>query len=188
MSLNTLYLRLLALVVVIAPFVWLVLTEDGQRRTDQVLLALIGDPATMDIAFAKLQGAATEQDVRANFPDLTLECADRSSHFGDRSCSARIASFNGPPARYVIVYFRHGKLSAVKALYQPAHRDHALSQLRTELGLPQDQNDDQDSVYVWRTPYGIVLAPRSAAAEDDEPAVVWLSSAYLQTQVESQNR
>jgi len=48
----------------------------------------------MDIPSAKLQGAATEQDVRANFPDLTLESADRPSHFGDRSCNAQIASFN----------------------------------------------------------------------------------------------
>jgi hypothetical protein len=176
MSLNTLYLRLLALAVVVAPFIWLVFTEDGQRRTDQVLLALIGNAETMDIAFAKLQGAAAEQDFRHSFPDLGLECADRTTHFGDRVCNARIASFNGTPARYVAVYFLRGGLSAVQTVYQPAHHEHALAQLHAELGAPE--HTDDDSVYLWRTPHGLVLAPTTRPT-NEEATVVWLSSAYL---------
>jgi hypothetical protein len=184
MTLNSLYKRLFLLLLVLGPFFWLVFTEDGQRRTDLVLISLLKDSETMDIAFAKLAESAREDDFRANFPEVDFVCEDKRTHFGDRVCASPIAAFNGTPASSASLYFRDGNLAAAKLVYQRAHQAHLLTQLQRELGLPVRTGDraSDGGVQVWHTSYGSVMVNVAPGESRDEPSVLWLSNRYLHEQ------
>jgi len=184
MSLNLLYKRLLLLLIVLGPFFWLVFTADGQRRTDLVLISLFNDSETMDIAFARLQESAREEDFRASFPDIRLVCEDKHTHFGNRVCASAIAAFNGTPASSARLYFHDQRLAAAKLVYQRAHQNHVLEQLQRELGPPVTAGEGlpNDAVRLWHTEHGSVLVNIAPPRPGDEPAVLWLSNRYLQEQ------
>ena len=74
MTLNSLYKRLFLLFLVLGPFFWLMFTEDGKRRTDLVLLSLLKDSETMDIALAKLLCSLTQCSLlHAHLTHLTAQ-------------------------------------------------------------------------------------------------------------------
>ncbi len=93
---------------------------DGQRRTNLALLSVLGRPA-FDAALNTFSDRLTESTIRTAFPALALQCADTSSPFGKRRCTAAIGSFNQCSARAVAFYFQGEGLRAVKVLYQPAY-------------------------------------------------------------------
>ena len=171
MKLHPLYKRLMLLLIVIGPFFWLVFTTDGQRRVDLVLLSLWRGGATMDVAFAKLREDARESDLRGSFPDVPLSCEDRTNPFGNRICTAPIASFNGAPASYAVAYFDAGRLTALKLAYRRPYHDYVGQQLLLELGQPVS---DDAGVWRWSAGDGLVLLPVQPPARE-EPTVLWLS-------------
>jgi hypothetical protein len=184
MSFNDLYKRLFFLALILVPLAWLVLTDDGRRRADLVMLALLTDREPMNIAFAKLRGSATEADFRTDFPDVPLSCEDRSGHFGDRVCSATIAAVGGAPASSVSLYFLDGRLNALKLAYPTAYHTYLLGQLEWELGPPAA--GESQAVRYWQTQHGRVLAQaevaESADSEGHEPSLLWLSNRWLRAQ------
>jgi hypothetical protein len=177
LKVNPLYKRLMLLALVLGPIFWLVFSEDGQRRSDLVLLSLWEGTEAMDVALDKLHEGVVENELRRNFPDVPLSCEQQPSLFGDQTCSAPIASFNGAPARYAVVYFRDGKLSAVKLAYRRSYHDYVARDLHRRLGAPQTT---ADQVWNWPTPGGLVLMPTELPGQGDEPTVIWLSSQQVQ--------
>ena len=110
-----LYKTLLALAAVLGPIYWLMLTEDGQRRTDLTLMWILGRPS-FDAALESFSDRLSEARLRETFPAIDFQCSDGTNPFGDRLCAARIGSFNQYPARGLSLYFDEGRLSAVKIL------------------------------------------------------------------------
>jgi hypothetical protein len=77
------YKRFLIFFIVIGPIFWLVFTEDGQRRTDIVLLTLWGEDE-LALNMSALNNQVSEEDLKKVFADITWACKDELSSFGNR--------------------------------------------------------------------------------------------------------
>lgn len=180
MQLHPVYKKLMLIAMVLGPFYWLVISDDGQRRTDLVLLRLMGDPA-FNLALDKLTPRATEADIRSQFPDLDLRCQDRPGPFGDRTCAGAISAFNDVPAHFVSLYLNEGRVRAVKIAYRGPYHQYLLEGLHRTLGQPQPPSDgpkapaDDQEVLSWTLPEGMVVVPKNRIERQDEPALFWLS-------------
>ena len=182
------YKKLLILCVVFGPILWLMFTEDGQRRTDTMVLWLFGEEEiSMDLDALSNQYA--EQEIGKVYGNLNWRCQDREDTYGDRVCVARIGIFNGIPARYLTVFYRDGRLSAVKLHYRAHNHGQLQSQLYTLWGDPyeptQTTSEDSGQVLQWRTHFGLVLM-KKALIGDDEPALFWLSSNLVSGTLETE--
>lgn len=186
MRLNKNYKTLLILSLVLGPFFWLVLSADGQRRSDLVMLSLFTDREPMNLALANLQPQFSEQDFRRNLPEIPLQCEDRSGHFGSRVCAAPIAAINGAPAKQVSLYFESGALNAVKLVYEAAHQDYLAERLTYDLGPPSRSGEapDDQGVRTWNTAHGQVLLPLVPGLGED-PSLLWLSNRFLSETADS---
>jgi hypothetical protein len=181
LKLNKHYKTLLILGLVLGPFIWLVISADGQRRSDLVMLALLTDREPLNLAFGNLQAGFGEAEFLHNLPEIPFQCADRTGHFGTRVCSAEIAAVNGAPAQSVSLYFDDGALNALKLVYQPAHQEYLLQRLTYDLGAPSRSGTELDDhgVRTWDTVHGRVLLPLDPGAMK-QPDLLWLSNRYLQ--------
>lgn len=183
-----LYKTLLALAAVLGPIYWLMLTEDGQRRTDLALMWILGRPS-FDAALESFTDRLTEERLRESFPAVHLQCADGANPFGDRLCGARIGSFNRYPARGLSLYFNGGRLSAVKVLYPPAYhvrirgwverRAARLAEGASGAGALAPRPVVDGGVVAWRVPDGALMLKDGGLGRGDEPALLWLSGATL---------
>lgn len=183
LRLHPLYKKLLLLAVVIGPFVWLVLTEDGQWRTDTVLLALLGR-AELNLAPERLHTGLTTDAIAKRFPDLALGCSAVASPFGDRLCTAQIGTFNGIPSRSLTLFYAGERLAAVKVDYRRPYHDRMLRWLHGRLGPPQasppgasgaPDAPDAEPTYTWLADQGVVVARAGALGPGEQPAILWLS-------------
>ncbi|MFY9976109.1 MAG: hypothetical protein WAK53_17780 [Chromatiaceae bacterium] len=179
------YKTVLALVAVLGPIVWLMFTEDGQRRTDLVLMSILGRPA-FDAALESFTDRLTEDRLRADFPAIELACTDGESLFGDRSCEARIGSFNQYPASELGLFFDGGRLSAVKVLYPRAYHarirgwvERRVARLREVSEGPPPAPLVNGGVAAWPVTDGALLLKDGDLGPSDEPALLWLSGAAL---------
>lgn len=172
--LHPLYKRLMLLAIVIGPFFWLVLTEDGQWRTDTVLLRLLGKPE-LNLALERLSPAIDEATLRQRFPDLDLRCTIVPTPFGDRLCTAEIGTFNAIPSRDLVLYFAKDRLSAVKLHYRGRYHAKIQQWLHKRLGPPVVAADEATST--WPTDAGFIVARAGELSAGDEPAVLWLARA-----------
>lgn len=183
-----LYKTLLALAAVLGPIYWLMLTEDGQRRTDLALMRILGRPA-FDAALESFTERLSEERLRASFPAIDLECLDRPNRFGDRFCGARIGSFNQYPAKALSLSFLGGRLSAVKVIYPPAYharirgwverRVARLAEGVSGAGAPAPQPVIDGGLAAWRVVDGVLMLKDGGLGPGDEPALIWLSGATL---------
>jgi len=174
-QLPPLYKKLLILCMVFGPIIWLMFTEDGQRRTDTMVLWLFGEEEiSMDLA--ALSNEYTEQELDEVYPQLKWRCQNHEDTYGDRHCVARIGIFNGIPARYLTAFYRDGRLSAMKLHYRAHNHGQMQSLLLSLLGEPkQPATAESGQVLQWRTHFGLVLM-KKALQGNDEPALFWLSS------------
>jgi hypothetical protein len=164
-----LYTKLLLLVVVIGPFFWLVFTDDGQRRTDLVLLHLMGREQ-VNLAIEHLTPTLTEADFRKLYPDLELTCGAGGAPFGDRLCGARIGAFNQIPARALSLFLTEDRLAAVRVDYRRGYHEDLRAQLERRVGRPQT-----DQALSWPVSDGVLLMPVARPASESEAALFWLS-------------
>lgn len=182
-KLNPLYKRLLAFAVVIGPIFWLVFTEDGQRRTDSVVLYLWGE-AEINFNLEALDSQFTESHLKKVFPDIEWLCQDQTSSFGNRMCAARIGIYNGIPARYIAVFFQDQWINGVKIHYRPNYHNQLIEQLRLQIGTPiaeksQDAETSQSiELLRWETGKGHVIL-KASLGEEEEPALLWFPLAIL---------
>lgn len=173
------YKTLLALAAVIGPIYWLMFTADGQRRTDMVLMFLMGRPA-FDAAIESFAPGLGETKLLESFPKVDFACRAGGAPFGERMCSARIGSFNQYPAQAASLFFRDGALSAVKVVYQPAYHaeirgwvERRIARL-DPLTTPPAPEVEQ-GVVSWRAADGALVMKDGELARDDEPALLWLA-------------
>jgi len=178
-KLPKLYKRLLAILLVVGPFYWLVFTEDGQRRTDSVMLRLSGEKE-ISLNLKALDDRFTEEELRKVFPDIEWQCQDQASDFGNRLCASRIGVYNGIPSRFIAAYFRDGRINGVKLVYRPNYHEQLLQQLLQQLGQPQIESRQAtdgprpDSILRWDTGNGTVLL-KQQLAQQEEPALMWIN-------------
>jgi len=179
---HSLYARLLLLAVVIGPFAWLVFTQDGQWRTDTVLLSLMGK-TELNLALDRLYTGLSEERVGEQFPALELGCVSAANAFGDRVCAGEIGTFNGIPADSLVLYYEGERLAAAKVVYRRSYHGRMLRWLHDRLGETRPSlvmSDNEPSpTHTWPAEEGLVVARAGELARDDEPAVLWLSPAAV---------
>jgi hypothetical protein len=180
MRLHPLYKNLLILAIVVGPIVWLVLTEDGQRRTDLVLLSLFGK-AEINLAVEHLTGDVTEADLRRLYPKLPLACANQATPYGDRLCTAEIGAFNQIPSRALAFYLEGERLRAVKVDYRPHYHALLQRQLAERLGKLAIRSEQRAGALAWKLEGGLLLMPAEEPNTDGEAALMWLSADALRS-------
>jgi hypothetical protein len=176
-KLNPLYKRLLAFLIVIGPIYWLIFTEDGQRRTDSVVLFLWGEDE-IKFNLDALDDRFTEAELLKVFPDIDWQCKDGATNFGNRMCAAKIGIYNGIPAHYILVYFHDQWITGVKIAYRRIYHDQLIQQLLQQLGEPVRENNDdvtqpvEEIILRWDTSRGNVFL-KQVLNEKEEPALLW---------------
>lgn len=173
------YKTLLALAAVAGPLYWLLLTADGQRRTDLALMYLLDRPA-FDAALDRFSPRLTESHLRERFPGLDLRCGAVPNPFGDRLCTAVLGSFNQYPARGLTLYFGGDALAAVKVLYQPAYRGALRAWVERRPGRVRADGGPlpprvQGGVASWPVAEGLLVMHDGPLAGSDEAALFWLA-------------
>ena len=174
-KLPKLYKNLLLLAIVIGPLWWLLITDDGRRRTDLAMLELFGKPALL-LNLQALDPQFSESQLMTLYPDLNWQCQARSTRFGDRICFTQIGIFNDVPARYVTLFFRGPGINALKLVYRPRYHDFLRGELTRQLGTGQSRNNG--AVRSWQTGHGFILIP-NAAGDGGETSLLWLSPAQM---------
>jgi hypothetical protein len=166
------YKLLLAICVVAGPFIWLVLTEDGKRRSDLVLLQLLGHPP-FNLALEKLRPDLEEAPLLEQFPKVAFQCADGRFGLGSRRCEAQIGSLNGVPAREVELYWKDDALNAIRIDYRRRWHQVLRDELRRMHGEPRRDIVGERTVLAWRFPGGMLLIPQQVL--QSEPAtLMWV--------------
>jgi hypothetical protein len=191
LHLHPLYKRLLLILLVAGPFFWLVFTEDGQRRTDLLLLRLTGKPE-INLAAEHLAGSMREADIRALFPDLKLRCEADENPFGNRVCTADIGAFDRIPARALSLYLAGHQLRAVKVSYRRAYHRALTQRLEGRLGPPGGRSEAgvpaAAKVASWGVADGVLLLPAGHLDLNEEAALLWVSAAALQQGVRARSK
>jgi hypothetical protein len=182
-KLPTLYKRLLAFVAVIGPIFWLVFTEDGQRRTDTVVLTLWGEEE-IKLNLQALDNQITEDEFKKIFPDIPWQCKDEASSFGNRLCASRIGVFNGIPSHYITVFFQNNWVNGAKIRYRRKYHNQLKQQLWQQMGnpapdhaIPQSQ-ESEDPILHWSTNNGHIIL-KDKLRKNEEASLMWLPFSML---------
>ncbi len=178
LKLNPLYKRLIAFLIVIGPIYWLIFTEDGQRRTDSVVLFLWGEDE-IKFNLEALDDRFTETELLEVFPDIDWQCQDGESNFGNRACAARIGVYNTIPAHYLAVFFHDRYINGVKIVYRRSYHNQLIQQLLQQMGEPVKENTDTPdpgdnaTILRWDTTRGNVIL-KQELNEQEDPVLFWL--------------
>lgn len=179
MRLAKLYKTIILIAMVVGPLYWLMITEDGKRRTDTLMLWLTGgDP--ININFLALDNQYTTDEWQKVFEDIPWQCRDEASSWGDTICFAEISSYNGIPAHYLSAFFVNDYISGLKLVYRNQYHNQLGLELQHQLGKPQLMNTDSEgqvndkTVLQWQTDGGIVLIKQQLASGEEEAALLWL--------------
>ena len=168
------YKLVLALAVVAGPFIWLVLTADGQRRSDLFLLHLMGHQP-FNIALERLGPGVGLPAIEKQFPRVSFDCRDAASTLGERVCAADIGSFNGIPARSARLWLAGDSLRAVRLDYRRRYHDLLSESLTQSFGEPKLQAAGGRAINSWELSDGVLLLP-TTVEKDDDAALMWLAS------------
>jgi hypothetical protein len=182
------YKTLMAIVVVAGPLIWLLLTPDGQRRTDLTLLPLFGRPLVA-FSFTDLNSKLQEKDIRALIPNVGLQCTDGPTPFGGRLCNARIGAFGRLPSESLSFFFDAGDLMAAKLVYRRDVHAELVASLTRQLGQGETSKRSDTSgaprVMTWQVPDGMLLAPAGDLGPSDEAALLWLSGSAVTKRIDA---
>jgi hypothetical protein len=183
LKLTSLYKRLLAFFIVIGPIFWLVFTEDGQRRTDTVVLTLWGEDE-IKLNLQALDNQVTETEFMKVFPDISWQCEDEVTPFGNRLCATHIGIFNDIPSQYITVFFHDSWVNGVKIGYRRKYHEQLKQQLWQQMGDPvtnSDKSQTEESkatVLHWTTNTGHVIL-KDKLEDNEEASLVWLPFSML---------
>lgn len=179
MRMSKLYKTIILIAMVVGPLYWLMITEDGKRRTDTLMLWLTGgDP--ININFLVLDTSYTTEEWQRVFKDIPWVCKDEASSWGDEICYAEISSYNGIPASYLSAFFINGNISGLKLVYRNQYHNQLGLELQHQLGKPEMMNTDsagqpdENTVLQWQTDNGVVLIKQQLATGEEEAALLWL--------------
>ena len=173
------YKTVIIIAIVVAPIYWLMITEDGKRRTDTLMLWIAGgDP--IDINFKVLDNKYSVEDWKKVYEDIDWQCEEQASTWGDEICYAEISSYNGIPAYYVSVFFSDNYASALKLVYRNQYHARLGEDLISQLGQPErvsagmDAAPDSNSILRWPTDHGTVLLKQELGSGEEEASLLWL--------------
>jgi hypothetical protein len=182
------YKTLVALALVAGPLIWLLFTPDGQRRTDLVLMPLLGRP-DIELSLADLRSDLGESDIRARLPQVDLQCSQGETPFGDRVCTAHIGAFGRLPAEALAFYLSSGELRAFKLIYRRDVQGELLASLFRRLGGGETGEHGAAGgaarVLSWPVVDGVLLLNAGDLAPGEEPALLWLSGAAVERRREA---
>jgi len=137
MQRKKLHKTLLILVLVLVPPYFLTLTDEGTRVSDNVVLWLFNKEA-INLDFKALDSGFRAQEIKKVFPELTWQCGEESTAFGNSLCTAEIGSVNDFPSRYLSTFYFNNRLSALKIRYRQRYHDQILGHLIEQLGQPEN--------------------------------------------------
>lgn len=179
MHMFKIYKTLIIIAIVVAPIYWLMITEDGKRRTDTLMLWITGgDP--ININFEALDSRYNMQEWKQVYKDIEWQCKDQATTWGDDICYSEISSYNGIPARYVTVFFAGGHVSALKLAYRNQYHAQLGAELQHQLGKPEQVKagpgdaPDSNSIIKWETDHGMVLLKQELSSGEEEASLLWL--------------
>lgn len=175
MAIATLHKRIFLVAIVVLPMYWLLFTEDGKRRSDTLILWMMGgDP--IDINFRALDNKYSQDDWKKVYSDIDWQCRTQQTAFGESMCFSEISSYNGLPARYLSVFFDNSHTSAVKLVYRNQYHQQLGQDLQQQLGLPLHKTGKtaDDDVLQWQTDHGMILI-RKSLKPDEEATLIWLA-------------
>jgi len=180
MKQRKLHKTILILLLVLVPPYFLVLTDEGTRISDNVILWLFGKESAK-LNLKEIDNGYSRDQILAVFPDLEWNCQAVESRFGDNLCTAEIGAFNDYPSHRLTVFFGGDWTNAVKVLYRARYHDQVLGHLIEQFGQPDNvaeamsDSPDAASVLEWKTGKGVVLLKKELS-DRDEPALFWLAS------------
>jgi len=179
MRLFKIYKTVIIIAIVVAPIYWLMMTDDGRRRTDTLILWLTGgDP--ININFKALDSRYSIADWKKVYEDIDWQCSEQASTWGDEICYSEISSYNGIPAYYVTVFFSDGFSSALKLVYRNQYHAQLGAELQNQLGKPQQVKagpgdaPDSNNILKWQTDHGQVLFKQQLSSGEEEASLLWL--------------
>jgi hypothetical protein len=175
LEMSKLYKTLFFLAIVVGPIYWLMFTDDGKRRTDMMVLWLAGG-ATIDLNFRVLESAFSERDWKEVYNDLDWTCVANSSSLGEKHCTTEIASYNGIPSNYLMVYFTGDRTSAIKLGYRDQYHSDIGNDLVQQLGQPLNLEDTRQEILFWNAGDGRLFLKRILQRSED-PVLLWVSAA-----------
>lgn len=123
-------LRLFILVLMLlTAIVAAVLAHRNPRGLVEYERHLTEDRPALDFRFDRLSQSWSEDELRAAFAPLAIECYENApgTYLDDRSCFADIGSHNGVPAMGVSFFFAAGKLNRATILV-PWWRHYAMTE------------------------------------------------------------
>jgi hypothetical protein len=174
MQWNRFHKNFFLVLLVVAPLYWLMLTDDGTRRVDAVMLWLLGKTA-MDFNLAAIDARFTPAELQTVFPQLEWNCQKQSGYFGDQVCASPVGTFNGIPARYIFVFFNEGQASGLKMEYRSAYHDQLVRQVSEQLGTQADvRGIGKDEILEWQNAGGRIIL-KAELGRRDEAALLWIS-------------
>ncbi len=178
-----LYKKLLLVAMVVGPMWWLVFTEDGQRRSDMVLINIFGgEPFYLNLKV--LDNRVSKIEIMELYPDIKWQCQDQKSAFGGHHCFGKLGSFNDLPADYATIFFHNGVVNAVKVGYRHNYHSQLGLDLTRQLGAPLRQVaateniPHPDLIVQWRTDGGHVIT-KKRLDRGEEAALLWLSARQM---------
>ena len=179
MHLFKIYKTLIVIAIVVAPIYWLMMTDDGKRRTDTLILWLTGgDP--VNINFKALDNRYSIEDWQRVYGDIDWKCREQASTWGNETCYSEISSYNGIHARYITVFFSDGYSSAFKLVYRNQYHAQLGAELQHQLGKPEQVKagpgdaPDSNNIIKWQTDHGMVLLKQQLDSGEEEASLLWL--------------
>lgn len=167
------------IVIVIMPIYWLMFTEDGTRRTDVLLLWMFGGD-TIYLNLKDVDAQYSPEEWKQIYPDLHWQCENNQSTFGNYFCYSEIASYNGIPARYLSVFFKQNRTSAIKLVYRSQYHESIGQDLLEQLGQPEykqtqeGQFQKSEGIYRWVTQAGQILLKKDLD-KHEKATVMWIA-------------
>ncbi len=183
MKKGTVLKRLYIIVVLAVPLYWLMLTDEGHRFTDIMILKASGGE-TMDIHLEALNSALSEKGLQEQLPETPFSCVDQKSSLGDRICQVKLAAFNGIPARFAIAYFSGDRLRALNIGYQRPYHQKLLDYLITTYDKPGPDGHltpaGGPGFYRWQVGDGELIALDEQSLEGNEASLLWRTLQFPQ--------
>ncbi len=181
MKKRKLHKTILILVMVLVPPYFLVLTDEGTRISDNVMLWLFGRES-VKLNLKAIDNGYSRDQILGVFPDVEWNCRSALSSFGDSLCTTEIGSFNDYPSRRLTIFFINDQTNAVKIIYRERYHEQVTGHLIDQFGQPRnvadvlEESSESGAVLEWDTGKGLVLQKKDLLA-DDEPALFWLAQA-----------
>ncbi len=169
------FARYILYTLILAPLAWFTFTAEGQRYTDLFMLRMFGASA-IEMQLAQVGPHVGEKALIDALTNVNFTCRDNATPYGQRTCHARVASFNGVPSSYITLFFANGGLTGLKLAYHARYHQDLIDNLNGALGPAQSSPtaESQPKILHWPTAYGMAMLPEAQPPEAGAE-MLWLA-------------